>query len=73
MVIENDLTKDELDYLIEKLSHENDDATLSGADSESVTQEVQADLRARLQRGIEDLRSNNEDVPADILRLLERL
>lgn len=73
MDIENDLTKDELDCLIEKLSRENDEATLSGADSESVTQEVQADLRARLQRGIEDLRSNNEDVPADILRLLERL
>jgi hypothetical protein len=73
MDIENDLTKDELAYLIEKLSRENDEATLSDADSESVTQEVQADLRARLQRGIEDLRSNNEDVPADILRLLERL
>ena len=73
MDVENTgLTKEELDFLIERLSRE--DESPIDTDSESVTQaEIQADLRTRLQRGIEDLISNNEDVPADLLRLLERL
>jgi hypothetical protein len=64
------LKKEELDFLIERLSREDDESPLLDTDSELVNQ---ADLRTRLQRGIEDLRSNNEDVPAELLRLLERL
>lgn len=75
MVVQNTgLTKEELDFLVERLSRENDDSPLLDADLESLTQrEIQADLKTRLQRGIDDLRANNEDVPTELLRLLERM
>ena len=74
MDVENtDLTREELDFLIEKLTRESDEAIFC-ADSESLNQtEVQADLRVRLQRGIDDLKANNENVPQDLLRLLKSL
>jgi len=74
MDVENtDLTSEELDFLIEKLTRESDEAIL-GADSESLNQtEVQADLKVRLQRGINDLKANDENVPQDLLRLLKSL
>jgi hypothetical protein len=74
MVENTDLTKDELDFLIARLSRQNDEPTLPATDSESLTQtEVQADLKTRLQRSVDDLTANNEDVPPDLLRLIERL
>jgi len=74
MDVENtDLTREELDFLIEKLTRESDEAIL-GADSESLNQtEIQADLKVRLQRGIDDLKANDENVPQHLLRLLKSL
>jgi len=75
MDVENtDLTTEELDFLIEKLTRESDEASVLDADSESLNQtEIQADLKVRLQRGIDDLKANDENVPEDLLRLLKSL
>lgn len=75
MDVENtDLTREELDFLIEKLTRESDEPDVLGVDSESLNQtEIQADLRVRLQRGIDDLKANDENVPQDLMRLLKSL
>jgi len=71
---DTDLTREELDFLIERLSRENDELTPPSSDSKSISQtEIQFDLKTRLRRGIDELRANNENVPPDLLRILERL
>ena len=75
-VKDNDLTKDELDYLIEKLSREDDEESLSTDDAKCEDEnhaEIQADLKIRLKQGIDELKASDEDIPPRLLRLLERL
>ena len=71
------LSKEELQYLIERLSF-SDEESVDSADnlSESSASEqgaLQADLKIRLQRSVDEMRARNEEVPANLLNLIERL
>jgi hypothetical protein len=69
-----DLSAEELDLLIQKLSREGDELEASEIGLASLTQsEDQTDLKTRLQRGIDELIANGEDVPPHLIRLLGRL
>lgn len=76
MNVNNDrLTKEELQYLIEKLRLLNDESAES-ADTlleSPVPGTPQTDLKERLQRSVDEMRVQNEEVPAHLLDLIERL
>lgn len=71
------LTKEELQYLIERLSLPDDDEPADDAgtsvESSAAQGALQADLKKRLQRGVDEMRARNEEVPGGVLDLLERL
>jgi len=77
MNVNERLTKEELEYLIERLELPNDDL-MENPDSvlrsSPVHQaELQADLKLRLQRGVSEMKARNEEVPEHLLDLIERL
>jgi hypothetical protein len=71
------LSKEELQYLIEKLSLSDEESATSIdmlLESSAADQgAVQADLKLRLQRGVEEMRARNEVVPEHLLNLIKRL
>lgn len=71
------LSKEELQYLIERLSFSDEESVDSANNlSESSAADqgaLQADLKIRLQRGVEEMRARNEVVPERLLNLIERL
>jgi hypothetical protein len=70
------LSKEELQYLIERLSFSDEESAVSADSlSESYADQgaLQADLKIRLQRGVEEMRARNEVVPEHLLNLIERL
>jgi len=76
-VNDESLSKEELQYLIERLGGPEDelandtDAVLRLSPGEQAA--LQVDLKMRLQRGIEEMRARNEEVPERLLSLIERL
>jgi hypothetical protein len=76
MKVNNDkLTKEELQYLIEKLSLLEDEPPESGDTllESPVPGTPQTDLKERLQRSVDEMRVQNEEVPAHLLDLIHRL
>jgi hypothetical protein len=76
MNVNNDrLTKEELQYLIEELSLLDDNPAEETASPEESTilATLQSGLKKRLQRSIEEMRERNEEVPVNLLDLVERL
>jgi FixJ family two-component response regulator len=76
-VNDESLSKEELQYLIERLGFPEDELadasdTLLGT-STADQAALQADLKMRLQRGIEEMRARKEEVPGRLLKLIERL
>jgi hypothetical protein len=71
------LTKEELEYLIERLELsgeefvDNSDTALNN--SPVAQGALQADLKLRLMRGVTEMRARNEEVPEHLLDLIERL
>jgi hypothetical protein len=72
-VNDNRLTKEELQYLIEELGAADDEPVDTPLESSAVPGIPQLDLKERLQRSVEEMRARNEEVPAHLLDLLERL
>lgn len=74
-VDDNSLTKEELQYLIEELNLSDDEAAEKEEDllEPSVRSTLQTDLKNRLQRSVQEMRARNEEVPANLLDLIERL
>lgn len=74
-VDDNSLTKEELQYLIEELNLSDDEPAEKDEDilEPSVRSKLQTDLKNRLQRHVEGMRARNEEVPAPLLNLIERL
>jgi hypothetical protein len=76
-VNDKSLSKEELQYLIERLGGPEDeladdaDAFLRPSPAEQAA--LQVDLKLRLQRGVEEMRARNEEVPERLLSLIERL
>ncbi len=77
MNVNERLTKEELEYLIERLKLSDEELVHnadSGLKASVVDQgELQADLKLRLQRGVTEMRARNEEVPEHLLNLIERL
>ncbi len=73
---DENLNKEELQYLIERLGGPEDKSadepdTLGTSTPDRAA--LQTDLKMRLQRGIEEMRARNEEVPERLLKLIERL
>ena len=74
-VNDNRLTKEELQYLIEELSLVDDELPEHKETplEPTVPGTLQSDLKKRLQRCVQKMKARNEEVPAHLLDLLERL
>jgi len=74
---DKNLSKEELEYFIEKLSRPNEDTldSVTNLPALPATDQVtlQSDLKVRLQRGLEDMQARNENVPEALLELINRL
>lgn len=74
-VNDDNLTKEELQYLIEELNLSDDEP----AEKEehllepSIRSTLQTGLKERLLRRVQEMRERNEEVPANLLDLIERL
>jgi hypothetical protein len=77
MNVNERLTKEELEYLVERLElldEELVDNPDTALESSTVDQgELQSDLKIRLQRGVTEMRARHEEVPEQLLNLIERL
>jgi len=67
------LSREELQYLIEKLTPSEDEMADEQDSSAADRGALQTDLKLRLQRSVEEMRARNEEVPAHLLNLIERL
>jgi len=74
-VDDNSLTKEELQYLIEELNLSDDEPAEKGEDllEPSIRSTLQTGLKERLLRRVQEMRERNEEVPANLLDLIERL
>jgi hypothetical protein len=77
MNVNERLTKEELEYLIERLELSGEDLVDKPdpiLETSPVDQGLlQADLKMRLQRRVTEMRDRNEEVPEHLLNLIERL
>jgi hypothetical protein len=77
MNVNERLTKEELEYLIERLELSGEEL-VDDPDPVFKTSPVdqgvlQADLKMRLRRRVIEMRARNEEVPEHLLNLIERL
>jgi hypothetical protein len=72
-VNDDSLTKEELQYLIEELNLSNDENADTLLESSTALGELPSALKKRLQRSVEEMRARNEEVPAPLLDIIERL
>jgi hypothetical protein len=74
---DKNLSKEELEYFIEKLSvpieHTLDSVTNLPVLPTSDQAKLQSDLKVRLQRGLQEMQARNEDVPDALVELIKRL
>jgi len=72
-VNDDNLTKEELQYLIEELNLSDDENAETLLESPTALGELPSALKERLQRSVEEMRARNEEVPAPLLDIIERL